>query len=107
MSCRGAGQSTHLSEWRTMLLRLIILLMPLTLLAACNDAAGPKDGLTLQSANYDDFRQLIRGETPTSAATVAATLRFPDEPRERYPALVIVHTIGGYQESNEGWHATE
>jgi dienelactone hydrolase len=38
---------------------------------------------------------------------VAATLSFPKEAKERYPAVVVVHTIGGYQESNEGWHAAE
>jgi dienelactone hydrolase len=37
------------------------------------------------------------------------TLRFPEERpnerKDRHPAIVIAHTIGGYQEANEGWHA--
>jgi len=35
------------------------------------------------------------------------TLRLPDKARDRYPAVVIVHTIAGYQEANEGWHADQ
>jgi dienelactone hydrolase len=38
---------------------------------------------------------------------VSANLSFPAQAKERYPAVVIIHTIGGYQESNEGWHAAE
>ena len=33
--------------------------------------------------------------------------RFPEQPRDRYPAVVVVHTIGGFQEANEGWLAAE
>ena len=33
--------------------------------------------------------------------------RFPEQPRDRYPAVVVVHTIGGFQEANEGWLAVE
>jgi len=54
---------------------------------------------------YADFRQLLAREAPTDSATVAMTLRLPDEARDHYPAVVIVHTIAGYQEANEGWHA--
>jgi dienelactone hydrolase len=60
-----------------------------------------------QSASYTDIRQLVVRETPTSTVTVSATLSFPDRVQERYPALVIAHTIGGYQDVNEGWHSLE
>ncbi len=60
-----------------------------------------------QSASYTDFRQLVAREAPTSAVTVSATLSFPDRAQERYPALVIAHTIGGYLDVNEGWHSLE
>ena len=63
--------------------------------------------MKFQSASYTDFRQLVAREAPTSAVTVSATLSFPDRGQERYPALVIVHTIGGYQDVNEGWHSLE
>jgi dienelactone hydrolase len=59
----------------------------------------------VQSGRYADFRQLLSREAPADSATLAMTLRLPDEARDRYPAVVIVHTIAGYQEANEGWHA--
>ena len=59
----------------------------------------------VQSGRYADFRQLLSREAPADSATVAMTVRLPDEARDRYPAVVIVHTIAGYQEANEGWHA--
>jgi dipeptidyl aminopeptidase/acylaminoacyl peptidase len=71
--------------------------------------ADPKrprvEAIEFQSSNYADFRQIFAREPPTGAATVTGSLTFPEEARERYPAVLIVHTIGGYQESNEGWHA--
>jgi dienelactone hydrolase len=63
--------------------------------------------VTLQTGNYDDFRQLFSGEAATATVTVTATLSFPDQPRNRYPVVVVVHSIAGYLESNEGWHAAE
>ena len=68
--------------------------------------ARPKQ-VTFQSASYTDFRQLLTRETPTATVTVAATLSFPDEARDRYPAVVIVHTIAGYIEANGGRYAAE
>jgi dienelactone hydrolase len=59
----------------------------------------------VRSGQYADFRQLLSREVPAGTVDIAMTVRFPDEPRERYPAIVIVHTIAGYQENNEGWHA--
>src|SRR5215216_5067488 len=60
---------------------------------------------TVQTGVYTDFRQLLSGEAPASTVGITMTLRFPDERKDRHPAIVIVHTIGGYQEANEGWHA--
>src|SRR4029077_9145125 len=45
-------------------------------------------------------------EAPADVS-VPATLRFPDQPRDRYPAVVVVHTISGFKEANEGWLAGE
>jgi dienelactone hydrolase len=39
--------------------------------------------------------------------TVPATLSFPDDARDRSPAVVVVHTIAGYIEGNEGRYAAE
>ena len=63
--------------------------------------------VTFQSSSYADFRRLLLGEAPTATVTVSATLGFPDEARDRYPAVVVVHTIAGYQETNEGQYAAE
>ncbi len=72
--------------------------------------AAPEPGvnqLTFQSASYADFRQLQSRETPVATVTVDATLSFPDEARDRYPAVVVVHTLGGYREANEGRYAAQ
>ena len=58
------------------------------------------------SGSYADFRQVFVREAP-AGVSVPATLRFPDQPRDRYPAVVVVHTISGFREANEGWLAAE
>lgn len=63
--------------------------------------------VTLQSASYVDFRQLLSRETPAATVTVPASLSFPDDARDRYPAVVVVHTIAGYSDGNEGRYAAE
>jgi dienelactone hydrolase len=68
--------------------------------------AGPNQ-VTFQSASYADFRQLLSREAPAATVTVAAILSFPDEARDRYPAVVIVHAIAGYLDVNEGRYAAE
>jgi dienelactone hydrolase len=62
--------------------------------------------VTLRSGSYADFRQVFVREAPADIS-VSATLRFPDQPRDRYPAVVVVQTIAGFQEANEGWLAKE
>src|SRR5262249_34661925 len=32
---------------------------------------------------------------------------FPDETKERYPAVIVLHTISGYRDANEGYVAAE
>jgi dienelactone hydrolase len=61
----------------------------------------------LRSGSYADFRQLVSREAATNEVSIAATLSFPDAAQDHYPAIVIVHGLGGYVESNEGWHAAE
>ena len=63
--------------------------------------------VTFQSASYADFRQLQLREAPTATVTLRASLSFPDEARDRYPAVVIVHSVAGYIDSNEGQYAAE
>jgi dienelactone hydrolase len=61
----------------------------------------------VQSARYTDFRQLMAREVPADSVTLPMTLSLPDAGQDRYPAIVIVHTIAGYQDANEGWHAEQ
>ena len=65
------------------------------------------ESIKFQSGDYADFRQLVSREAATTTVTIAGTLTFPDEARDRYPAVVIVHSIAGFQEANEGWHAAQ
>jgi dienelactone hydrolase len=68
--------------------------------------SGP-DQVTFQSASYADFRQLLSRAAPNATVTVPATLSFPGEARDRYPAVVIVHSLAGYIDGNEGQYAAE
>jgi hypothetical protein len=61
--------------------------------------------ITVQSFTYSDFRQLFAREAAT--VTVRANLGFPEEAKDRYPAVVVVDTIGGYREASEGYAAAE
>jgi dienelactone hydrolase len=70
------------------------------------DAHEPEQ-LTFRSASYADFRQLQLREPAAAAVTVSATLGFPEDPKDRYPAVVVVHTIAGYLDANEGQYAAE
>jgi hypothetical protein len=66
-----------------------------------------QEQLTFQSASYADFRQLQLREPAAATVTVSATLSFPEDAKERYPAVVVVHTIAGYLDANEGQYAAE
>ena len=79
----------------------------LGIMSAHSQAAEPGvNQVTFQSVSYADFGQLQR-QTPAATVTVAANLSFPDEARDRYPAVVVVHSIAGYLENNEGRYAAE
>jgi hypothetical protein len=52
----------------------------------------------------------LRRHAPTFGAGGAdrrgdfkASLGFPDQARDRYPAVIVVHGLGGYRDSNEGY----
>ena len=68
--------------------------------------AGLIERVTLRSGSYTDFRQVFVREAP-AGVSVPAILRLPDRPRDRYPAVVMVHSISGFQQANEGWLAAE
>lgn len=86
-------------------MRLHLFMAVAALVVGTTIAQANDETVTFQSGSYADFRQLLSGEAPSATVTTAATLRFPDQARDRYPAVVVVHTIAGYLEANEGWHA--
>jgi hypothetical protein len=88
-------------------MRLRLFMAVAALVVGTTTAPVSAESVTFQSGSYADFRQLLAREAAPATVTIAATLSFPDQARDRYPAVVAVHTIGGYQESNEGWHAAE
>jgi dienelactone hydrolase len=63
--------------------------------------------ITFQSSTYSDMRQLLAREAPTGAVTVKANLGFPAQARDRSPAVIVVHGLSGYRQSNEGYIAAE
>ena len=68
-------------------------------------AADPT--ITFQSSTYSDFRQLLTREAATGTVTVRANLGFPEQAKDRYPAVIVVHGLGGYRDTNEGYVAAE
>ena len=96
-------RARHSPAWAAPEMRLTgILPIALAVMMALPAAAQTS---TVQAGVYADFRQLLSGEAPASTVGVTMTLRFPDVRKDSHPAVVIAHTIGGYQEANEGWHA--
>jgi len=63
--------------------------------------------ITFQSSTYSDFRQLLAREAATGTVTVRAKLDFPEQARDRYSAVIVVHTLAGYRAANEGYVAAE
>jgi dienelactone hydrolase len=88
-------------------MRLYLFAAMAALMAGALATQVDAETVTFQSGSYTDFRQLLSREAPTGEVSIAATLSFPDQARDRYPAVVIVHSLGGYLEANEGWHAAE
>jgi dienelactone hydrolase len=91
-------------------LRLVAVIAATAFATATAHGQAPEprvNQVKFQSASYVDFRQLQLHPTPAAVVTVAAILSFPDEVRDRYPAVVVVHTVAGYLDANEGRYAAE
>jgi len=73
----------------------------------CQTLQAGTTTITFQSANYGDMRQLLAREVASEAVTVKAALGFPEQMRDRYPAVIVVHTLAGYRDANEGYVAAE
>lgn len=83
---------------------------------AYGSAAGPghcqapeagATAITFQSSTYSDFRQLLTREAATGTVTIRAYLGFPEAKKDRYPVVIVVHTISGYRDVNEGYAVAE
>jgi dienelactone hydrolase len=89
---------------------LCALMATIGLGAATGHCEAPEPGttaVTFQSSTYSDFRQLLTREAATGAVTVRASLGFPEEKKDRYPAVIVVHALSGYRDTNEGYVAAE
>lgn len=73
----------------------------------CADPQAGTTAVTFQSSTYGDMRQLLAREAAAGVVTVDARLDFPEQARDRYPAVIVVHGIGGYRDANEGYVAAE
>src|SRR6266853_3085480 len=78
-----------------------------TAVGQCQAPQAGTTAITFQSSTYSDFRQLLTREAPTGTVTIRANLGFPEQAKDRYPAVIVVHTLGGYRDSNEGYVAAE
>jgi len=73
----------------------------------CQTPQAGTTTITFQSATYNDMRQLLARETTGGVVTVKAALGFPEQTKDQYPAVIVVHTLTGYRDANEGYVATE
>lgn len=70
-------------------------------------ATQAQEKIILESASYANLRQLATQPSSGSKVVVPAQLDFPANGNGKYPAVVVVHALGGYREANEGWFAAE
>lgn len=73
----------------------------------CVDAASdppPDAKIKIESRTLKHMGEALSGASG-EPLVLEGDLKFPIQARERYPAIVILHTIGSYRESNEGWAA--
>ncbi len=67
--------------------------------------ADTQGQIAFPTAGYDSIQDVFSGKsTPQSGSAI---LRLPDTGDQKVPFVVIMHTIGGYFDANEGWFARE
>lgn len=86
-------------------MRCVFLSVVVTFAAAGAYAQGGSETVTLRSATYSNFRHIFTRAAPDATVEVPATLVFPPSSSNPVPAVVIVHTLAGFREQNEGWQA--
>jgi dienelactone hydrolase len=70
-------------------------------------AQDASETVAQRSATYSNFRRIIAHAAPDAAIEVPAKLAFPTGFSGRVPAVVIVHTLAGFRDLNEGWQAQQ
>src|SRR5882762_4894369 len=107
----GAGRSARSAKQGiSMYQMLCVLVATIAYGTATGHCQGPQAGMTavtFQSSTYSDMRQLLARQATGGAVTVKATLGFPEQAKDRYPAVIVVHGLGGYRDANEGFVAAE
>jgi len=79
----------------------------ITFMGVAARAEPPEGGtVNIESATYKTLTAVLQGEKG-EPFTLEANLQFPDVDKARYPAVVLLHTIGSYRDSNEGWYAEQ
>jgi len=73
----------------------------------CQNVMAETIAVSFQSSTYNDMRQLLAREPSGEAVTIDGRLGFPDQTKERHPAVIVVHGLGGYRDANEGYIAAE
>lgn len=77
---------------------------PLPVAGAEPAATGAQEKIAFESDSYINLPDMLK-DKPLSTVTITATLSFPDEVKEKYPAVVLAHSITGFSEPCEGWYA--
>jgi dienelactone hydrolase len=83
-----------------------LLLLVIVALASGIPAEATAEDLTFQSGTYANFRQVLTRAAPTARVEIRATLELPAGAHGRLPAVVVVHSLAGYRDENEGWQAS-
>jgi dienelactone hydrolase len=79
----------------------------LALLAVhASTSALSSDRISFSSATFSDLSQAAVGPA-IDKVQISGELRFPANVQDHLPAIIIAHTIGGFNEANEGWFAAE
>ena len=87
-------------------MRCLLLSAVIASIAVGDRAQAENEALSFQSSAYSSFRQLLTGAAPDRRVDVHAALGFPIASSGRVPAVILVHTLAGYRDQNEGWQAS-
>jgi dienelactone hydrolase len=83
---------------------LVCAVRPLPAIGAEPAATGARETIKFESESYRNLPDMLK-DRPPSTVTITATLSFPNEVKEKYPAIVLIHSITGFSEPCEGWYA--